>query len=148
MHARSPFITLLAATLLTVAALAAPIPLAGQGTGPRPLFVAIPEVFPDVDARAVVVRETAREIVLLRAADATAETLDVALALLRRVRERPVGPGRAVMLPITGFVVTNPPGAAVRERLDEALARLKAQPLARIGTLGPGRSIRYTDGER
>jgi hypothetical protein len=148
MHSRSRSLTSLAATLLTVAAVAAPIPLAAQSAGPRPLFLAIPEVFPDVDARAVVVREPAREIVLLRATDATAETLGVALALLRRVRERPVQPGRAVMLPITGFVVTNPPGVAVRERLDDALERLKAQPLARVGTLGPGRSIRYTDGER
>jgi hypothetical protein len=148
MHSRSRSLTSLAATLLTVAAVAAPIPLAAQSAGPRPLFLAIPEVFPDVDARAVVVRETAREIVLLRATDATAETLGVALALLRRVRERPVQPGRSVMLPITGFVVTNPPDVAARERLDDALERLKAQPLAAVGTLGPGRSIRYTDGER
>jgi len=147
MHASIRSLTSLAATLLTVAALA-PIPMAAQSAGPRPLFLAIPEVFPDLDARAVVVRETAREIVLLRATDATAETLGVALALLRRVRERPVQPGRSVMVPITGFVVTNPPGVAARERLDDALERLKAQPPARVGTLGQGRSIRYPDGER
>jgi hypothetical protein len=148
MHTRIRSLTSLAATLLTAAALAAPIPLAAQSAGPRPLFLAIPEVFPDIDARAVVVRETAREVVLLRATDATAETLGVALALLRRVRERPVQPGRSVMLPITGFVVTRPQGMAARTRLDEAIERLKAQPLGRVGTLGQGRSIRFTDRER
>jgi len=119
--------------------------LAAQGAEARPLFIAIPDQFPEVEARAVVVRERGREIVLLKATDATAETLDVALALLRRVRERRVEPGRSVMVPIAGFAVRRPMSAETRRRLDHALGRLAAQPVARIGTLGAGRAIRYRD---
>jgi hypothetical protein len=143
MLARTTLTAGVASVLLTLAALAAPSSLAGQRGGNPPLFLAIPESFPDVDARAVLLREPGREIIVLKSTDATPETLGMALALLRRIRERPLEPGRALMVPVTGFVVRRAPEGEVSEGLEAALTRLKAQPLARVGNLGPGRSIPF-----
>jgi hypothetical protein len=148
MHPRPGSTLGLALLLVALAALASPTSMVGQATAGPPLFLAIPESFPDVDARALLVREPDREIIVLKASDATPEALGMALALLGRVRERPLEPGRGLMIPVTGFVVTRAPQGAARDRLERALARLKAQPLASVGTLGPGRSLPFAEAER
>jgi hypothetical protein len=136
------------AALFTAAALAVPSPLGAQAPEGTSLFLAIPETFPQVDARAALIREPGREIIVLRESDATAETLGTALQLLRRLRADPLRPGQGQMVAVTGYVVTNPLGGAERERLDAALARLRVQPLAQVGNLGPGRSIPFAEQAR
>jgi hypothetical protein len=134
-----------AGVLLAAGLLAAPgvSLLAGQASTAAPIFLAIPETFPDVDARVVIVREPGRDIVLLDPGDATAETLSVALNVLGRVdRPRPVQ-GRAQMIPVTGFVLRGELPSEKRERLESALARLREKPVAQIGNLGPGRWMPY-----
>jgi hypothetical protein len=146
MKCRSALMTIATTLLAALGVLPTPQALLAQPAGEsRPLFLAIPDAFPDIDARAVVVRESAREIVLLRVTDTSAETLDLALAVLQRVRGQPVEPGRGVMVPITGYAVTRPMGEVRRRKLDGVLRSLAAQPPARVGNLGPGRSMQYRE---
>lgn len=131
-------------TLLAVAAFAGPSTLASQEPDRVPLFLAIPESFPDVDGRVVLLREPGRDIVLLRNSDATVETLTVGLHLLIRLNERvPRRPGQGQMVPITGYVQTQPLNGADYALLDDALTQLKARPVASIGNLGRGRSMPF-----
>lgn len=118
--------------------------LLGQEPGRVPLFLAIPQTFPEVDARAVLLREPGRDIVLLKDSDASVETLTVALHLLLRLNERvPRREGQGQMVPISGYVQTQPLNSADHVLLDEALTRLKARPAASIGNLGWGRSMPF-----
>jgi hypothetical protein len=131
-------------TLLTIGGLAAPAPADAQDRGSVPLFLAIPETFPDVDARTVLLREPGRDIVLLEASDATVETLAVALHLLIRLNETvPRREGQGQMVPITGYSQTRPLNSAEHAVLEEALTQLKARPVASIGNLGAGRSMPF-----
>lgn len=125
-----------------------PTSLAGQSTPRTPLFLAIPETFPVADARALVVREPGREVIVLRADQATPEALGMALGLLRRVREQPLEPGRGLMVPVTGFAVMREPEGPRRERYERALAELRARPIGRLGSLGPGRSLPFREPSR
>jgi len=102
-------------------------------------FVAIAEDFPDVDARALVVREGGREVIVLRADEATPEALAMSIVVLERARERAPTPENGEMIPITGFVFPSGLGAERRARLEAVLARLAARPSARIEPFGPGR---------
>ena len=125
------------AVLIALAALTAPSPLGAQSFAGTPTFLAIPDVFPDVDGPVVVLRERGRNVILMRASEATPETLSVALGLLRRLTERtPLRPGLSHMAPVTGYHLTTPLGAARYARLDELLTQLTAQPITRIGNLG------------
>jgi hypothetical protein len=134
--------------LLALAAASSAGPLRAQGVPNTPLFLAIPETFPVADARALVVREPNREVIVLRADEATPEALGMALGLLRRVRQRPLEPGRGFMVPVTGFAVTAAPRGPRRERLERALAQLAEQPLTQLGRLGLGRSLRFSEPDR
>jgi hypothetical protein len=132
--------------LLAVATQALPSVAAGQSASDVPLFLAIPESFPDVDGRVVLLREPGRDIVLLRGSDATPETLSVALHLLRRLNaSTPRREGQGQMVPVTGYVLRRPLEDGERERLDAALTRLSQRPTARVGNLGPGRSMPFPD---
>ena len=74
-----PF-ALLTLLLGALAEWASPPALAAQQAPPgTPLFLAIPETFPVADARVVVVREPDREVIVLRATEATPEALATAL---------------------------------------------------------------------
>jgi len=137
------------AALLVVAAASTPRALEGQASDRVPLFLAIPESFPDVDGRVVLLREPGRDIVLLRADDATPETLSVALRLLRRLNaSTPRRERQGQMVPVTGYALRSTLEPAERERLDTALSRLKERPLAQVGSLGSGRSMPFADSDR
>jgi hypothetical protein len=91
----------------------------------------------------MLVREPGRDIVLLRASELTPEALAMSLLVLDRVRESALEPGQGQLIPITGFVMTDPPADDYRTRLLGALDRLARAPTSRIGTIGSGRWIRF-----
>jgi len=139
----------LAAVLLTGAALAAPLDLAAQSLGGTPTFVAIPDVYPPVEGPVAVLRESGRNVILLRDSDATPEALGVALVLLRRLTERrPLQPGLSHLAPVTGFRLRRGLDADRLARLDQVLARLRQRPVARIGNLGTGRFLALAEADR
>jgi len=112
---------------------------AAQGT---PVFVAIPETFPNVDARVLLVREPGREIVVLNPASAGVDELTTGLSLLARLR-RERGPAtRGQMIPIVGYAGTLNVSHERRARLEAALTDLRRRPLANVGSLGRGRWVR------
>lgn len=126
-------------------ALAGAPPLAAQNAASGPIFVAVPEAFPDLDARAVVIREPGRSILVLRPDGLEPEALAAALRVLRQVAQKPLEPGRGQMIPITGFVLPDL-GDVDRRRLAGVLGQLSRMPLSNVGNLGRGRWIRYTEG--
>lgn len=140
-----PRIVTIAALALALLAVSLPPSVLGQGVARNGLFVAIPEVFPDVDARAVIIRERGMDVVLLREEEATPEALAMSLVVLRRVREQHPRPENGQMIPIQGFVFTSPLSVQYRARLAATLARLKRRPTSSVGNLGRGRWVRYRD---
>jgi len=147
---RRPTSPTLATTMICTAfALAVPDSAVSQGQGSTPLVLAIPESFPDVEGRVVLLRESGRDVVLLRASDATPETLSVALTLRRRLNaSTPRREGQGQMVPVTGYVRRLPLAAEERERLSQALAQLEAQQPTPLGRLGPGRAMAFRDRDR
>lgn len=114
---------------------------------PVATFVAIPEAFPDIDARALVVREPGRDVLLLHPDDVSTDALFMALAVLARMRvERPV-PTQGQMAPITGFVLDSPPSGRELGRLQAVLNRLEGRPASDLGTLGAGRIVALREGQ-
>ncbi|MGD2047830.1 MAG: hypothetical protein PVJ80_14575 [Gemmatimonadota bacterium] len=139
-HAR---ISVLVLGLLALGAVLAPTGASGQQGG-KPLFLALPQHFPDVSARVVIVREAGRDLVILRESDAAPETLYAALSVLGRMqREHPLGRERAQLVPITGFVYRGPLDPDLRADLAKVLADLRERPLANVGNLGLGHWARY-----
>lgn len=134
----------LAAFFSLVSAVAPPA-ASGQGQSERPIFLALPQEFPDVDARAVLMREPGRDIVILREDDAGPETLSVALGVLRRMtRDHPLD-GRGQLVPIAGYASREAMSPDHRAALEFALADLRQRPLSNVGNLGPGRWMRYEE---
>ena len=142
-NTRAPILLL---GLLALVGVTAPSPLAGQQPDSAPIFLALPETFPDVEARAVLMREPGRDIVILGAGDAEAETLQVALQLLSRLRrEHPSPLDRGQLVPITGFAPLGAMGPDERRSLESVLAELRQRPLANVGNLGWGRWMPYRE---
>lgn len=108
----------------------------------RPIFVAIPETFPSIDARAIVVRERGREVLVLRDTEATVDALAMALLSLRRAQAREPSPKLGEIIPLMGFVVEYIPDEH-RARLQRTLAALERQPTGSMGTFGPARWVPY-----
>lgn len=133
-------------TMLGITALLAVHPEsteAQNGANARtPVFVAIPDAFPDIDARSILLRHPGRDIILLPPGAATPEALSATLGLLRRMREEDPRPARAQMIPVTGFSFRHDIAPERRSRLERLLARLHDRPVANVGDLGPGRWIR------
>ncbi|MGE0161041.1 MAG: hypothetical protein AB7T31_16710 [Gemmatimonadales bacterium] len=134
-----------ALTLLIALALAAalgPSPLAAQADGGPPLFLAMPDVYPDVDGRVTLLREQSREVIVL-ARDATPEDLGVAIRMLARFRRERGQPerGRGNMIPIVGHAGTTL-NAERRTRLETVLRELRSRPVTQVGNLGRGRWMR------
>ena len=105
-----------------------PSPAVAQGNGTPSVFLALLDVYPDVDGRVLLLREPGREIIVLAAA-ATPEDLSVAVTLLARFRRERGQPesGRGHMIPIVGYA---PPPALSGERraaLEAALLQLRAR---------------------
>lgn len=141
----SPYIRkmLIPAALLVLGS-SAPSSLAAQGVDSRPVFLALPQHFPDFEARAVLLREPGRDIVILSESDASVETLRAALLVLRRLtRDQPPAVDRGQLVPITGYAGRAVIDEETRNRLEAVLADLRARPLADVGNLGLGRWLRY-----
>jgi hypothetical protein len=132
--------------ILQLQASLSPRPAAAQGNGTPPVFLALLDVYPDVDGRVLLLREPEREIIVL-AATATPEDLTVAMNLLARFRRQhgPPESGRGHMIPIVGYAP--PPALSVERRatLEAALAQLSARPFANVGNLGRGRWMSFTE---
>lgn len=105
--------------------------------------IALPQRFPDIEARALLVREPGRDIVVLRASDATPETLAMSLALLDRMRVQDPEPEGGQLIPITGYVVTVPLGRAQLRHIRKALSDLRSAPEVSVGNLGRGQWVPY-----
>jgi len=112
-----------------------------QRPGTTPVFLALPDRFPNLDARVVLVREPDREIVVLDPAAATADELLIGLRLLNRVRRERGAATNGEVIPVLGFY---PPDLAPgeRRRFEAVLAELRRRPVATVGALGPGRWMR------
>ena len=136
--------TLFGSLLLAIAAIL-PFPslARAQAPGVVPVYVAVPETFPDIEARSILLRERGRDIVVLRASDATPATLAMSLALLERVRIQHPSPENGQMIPLTGYAMTSPPYGVQLQRIDQALERLEAAPTRQVGSFGPGRWVVY-----
>lgn len=130
------------ATFLLLTAAFTPTAASAQTAAARPIFLALPDRFPDVDARVVLVRERGREFVVLDPEAATADELIMGLRLLNQVRRERPEPENGEFIPILGFY---PPTLAAEERarLEGIIAELRRQPTVSIGSLGRGRWIPY-----
>jgi hypothetical protein len=128
-------------SMLPLVAAVSPHPLAAQGE--PPLFLAMPDAYPDVNGRVMLLREPGREIVVLSDA-ATPEDLGVAVRLLARFRRERGQPqqGRGDMIPIVG-IVTPRLDEARRTRLEEVFVELRSRPVTNVGNLGRGRWMRW-----
>lgn len=118
--------------------------VAAQEVVGTPTFLAIPQSFPDIEARAVLLREPGRDIVILDRDDAEPETLHVALSVLDRMRrEHPLPADRGQVVPITGFAFLRQLDSQERLALQAVLTELRERPLASVGNLGTGRWMQY-----
>lgn len=131
--------------LVVLVALAATAPVRVEAQAASPTFIAIPDAFPEIDARAIIVMEPGVNLVLLREDEARVDALRMALLVLRDAREEGRTPdeGQGFMIPITGFVVTREVQGRVRQRLEEVLRRLASAETVDLGSLGTGRRVPY-----
>lgn len=152
--------SLVVAALVVALALVLPASVAGQvpvtppaastagnasspaGRNSTPVYVAIPDAFPPLEARAMVVREPGIDLIVLRDGEADLDALTMSLHVLRDARARLPVPESGVLIPITGFVMTGEVSTGVRTRLTETLRRLTAAESVDLGSLGRGRRVR------
>jgi len=140
-----PTAVVLTILFVAVAMLLLPLRVHGQTADRGAFFVAIPDVFPDIEARALIIREPGKEILLLRADEATAEVLSMSLVALRRARRDNPTLEQGEMIPIVNFVITRDMTAEYRERMESVLTRLERRPTTNVGNLGRGRWVRYRE---
>jgi hypothetical protein len=109
-----------------------------------PVFLALPDVYPDVDGRVVLLREPGREVIVLSAA-ATPEDLTMAVRMLARFRRERGQPEarRGQMIPILGYAPAPVLDRVQRSRLESVLTELRARPEGTVGSLGRGRWMRW-----
>jgi hypothetical protein len=128
---------------LAIALLLAGVPAATEGQDSEtPLFVTIPESFPNVEAKFLLLREPGREIVVLNPASASVDELGTGLSLLARLRRERGRPTRGQMIPVVGYAGSLNLSEERRTRLEAALVELRARPLSNVGNLGRGRWMR------
>ncbi len=108
---------------------------------PSQVYLAIPDDFPPIDARAMVVREPGVDLIVLRDGEVDAGTLSMALHVLRDARRRMPAPTLGTLIPIMGFSVSVEVSARIRARLEEALGRLTRAETVDLGSLGRGRRV-------
>lgn len=121
-------------------------PLQAQATPSAATFIAIPDRFPDVEARAMVVREPGRDVIVLDPDEVSTDAFLMSLIVLERLKALDPTPVVGQMVPITGFVVDTPASGHPLRRLETALDRLRDRPVTDLGTLGSGRWMRYSPG--
>ncbi len=136
---RSPTAILLPVMIL--AAISTPRLAPAQAGSPRPIVVALPDVFPEVEARSLIVRTPERDMVVLRDDGTTSQTLLMSLSLLETLRTDEPRPEAGQVIPITGFAVRRAPSEDKRRKVEATLRRLREAPPTRVGDLGPGRWI-------
>ncbi len=132
---------LVAAALLTMASgvhgqVARP---AGAGE----TILAVPLEYPDIDAPALVVREGARSLIVMRADAVETETLMMALSVLRDMKAARPNPKLGEMMAVTGFSVTQNPAPGRVSQLERALARLADAQVDDLGSVGRARWVRF-----
>ncbi len=134
------------AALVVLSAVATSAPVSAQGAATRPVFLALPDVFPNLDARVVLVREPGREVVVLDPAAASADELGTGLRLLARVRRERGEAKTGEVIPVLGFAPGQPDlTRRERARLEALIAELRERPVAQVGSLGRGRWMRYRE---
>ena len=131
--------------LIAFVILMLPLRLHGQDASQRGFFVAIPDVFPDIEARALIIREPGKEVLLLRVEEATPEVLAMSLVALRRARSENPTLDHGEMIPVVNFVITRAMTAEYRASMVAVLARLAERPTTNVGNLGRGRWVRYRE---
>lgn len=127
--------------LLALSTLSLPRLLHAQASAGGNTFLAVPESFPDIDARAMLVREPGVDLVLLPEDNVNVHALFMALAVLDQVRTRHPAPEHGQIVPITGYVVTSPPTGERLRSLQRALDRLEHAESTELGSLGRGRGV-------
>jgi hypothetical protein len=130
--------------LALLASAALPRSVTAQVSGAAPVFLAMPDVYPDIDGRIVLLREPGREVIVLSQA-ATPEDLTMAVRMLARFRRQRGQPEarRGEMIPIVGYAPAPVLSGMERARLQSVLTELKARPPASVGSLGSGRWMRW-----
>jgi hypothetical protein len=118
---------------------------AAQDDDATPVFLAMPRQFPDFEARAILMRTPGRDIVILHDGETSAETLAVALGVLRRIRADTPHVTQGQLVPITGFASRGGMTEQRARRLDTALQELRARPVTEVGNLGPGRWMTFRE---
>jgi len=103
--------------------------------------IALPDQFPDIDARALLVREPGVDVVLLRPGEVTTDALAMALLTLRELGPRRARAGNGEMIPIVGYAVTDPPRGERLAALERTLDRLAAAETTTLGSFGRARWI-------
>ncbi|MBM4184912.1 MAG: hypothetical protein FJ207_11975 [Gemmatimonadetes bacterium] len=121
-----------------------PVSASAQANAANPIFLTIPESYPDLGARVIVMREPGREIVMLDPAAATVDELGAGLRMLAKFRRERPEPTNGEMIPIMGFAPAPNISADERARLEAALAELQRRPIANVGNLGRGRWMRLS----
>lgn len=145
MRRPTPILVAITTLLAAVAITLLPLRAYGQSASERGFFVVIPDSFPDIDARAVIIREPGKDILLLRAEEATPEVLAMSLVTLRRVRQDNPTLEHGEMIPIVNFVITTEMTPEYRQRMEAVLIRLRSRPTANVGNLGSGRWVRFRE---
>lgn len=121
---------------------------AGAQTSARRAVVAIPDNFPETDAKALVIRyadPAVGDVILLRRSDATPTILGAAFRLLTRLRATDPTPLADEVTSIAGAAQARGNRTAAAAYWNNVLARVHARPTARIGNLGAGRWIAVND---
>jgi hypothetical protein len=134
-------VAILTALIGIVQSGAAPAETLGQDGPSRPVVVAVPEIFPAVEARSMIVRTPKQDVIVFRGEDMTVEAYVMAMALLEMLRDEDPRPEAGQLIPITGFAVRRPPSERRRKEAESALRSLRGAPLTQIGDLGAGRWI-------
>lgn len=133
----------IAAALVALAIAATALHIGAQAEG-RPVRVVVLDSLPVANARALVLQE-GRGVqpitIFLTAASANPEMLGGALAIVRKLRARPLAANRTLLVPVTGVVRRGAISPRTERRLTSILRRLEDRPPARIGNVGRGRWI-------
>jgi hypothetical protein len=142
-HALAMALSLQAALMLSTASAQAQARPQGIDTRVRVATVA---TLPIRSAAAMIVRTEGQiPLVVLDGTHRDPETLGMALALVQKVRRVPIAAGQQQIIPIQGGVARSGTSPVRLGFLRRQLQRLAARPVGRIGALGSGQFIEFSD---